>query len=189
MAITLISSIILYSLTTSLVALGAVGAEAPGPSEAPLEAAAQALPYAGNYSCHRECCLYRQAGGLLSQILGISRIFYAMAEGRDLPRIFGRVSEAGVPVVSTITAAASIFTLAMLGTIPVIASTATFSILLYYTVTNISAVKMKKGRDTFPVWISWIGLFGCLFMAVAMDLSVIPQVLGFWQPVFSFATL
>lgn len=175
--LTLITSILLYSLV-GLIAVGAVGSGALGATEAPLEAAAAVFTAPGIAAVIGIAACTAMLGVLLSQILGISRMFYAMAERRDLPSVFGRVSKAGVPVVSILTAAAIIFLLAMLGTIPVIARTATFSILLYYSLANLSAIKMTKGREMFPVWISWAGLFACLFMAVTMDLSVITSSLA-----------
>lgn len=175
--LTLVSSILLYSLV-GLTAVGAVGAEALGATEAPLEAAAAVFTTPGIAAVIGIAACTAMLGVLLSQILGISRMFYAMAERRDLPPVLARVSAAGVPVVSILTAAAIIFLLAMLGTIPVIARTATFSILLYYTLANLSAIRMKEGRGMFPGWISWAGLLACLFMAVTMDLAVITSSLA-----------
>lgn len=170
--LTLITSILLYSLV-GIVAAGSVGAEALGAAEAPLEAAAAVFTTPGITAVIGLSACTAMLGVLLSQILGISRMFFAMAERKDLPGVFKRVSSAGVPIVSILTAATIIFLMAMVGTIPVIARTATFSILLYYSIANISAIRMKEGQEMFPKWISFAGLFACLFMAVTMDLPVI----------------
>lgn len=103
---------------------------------------------------------------------------YAMSERSDLPRFFSRVSPTGVPALSIGITAAIIAILVMIGSIPVIARTATFAILLYYTLANLAALRMKEGKGLFPDWISWAGLIACLVMALTMDWSVIASGLG-----------
>lgn len=169
---TLITSILLYS-AVGIIAVGAVGSEALARGSAPLEAAAHAFTTPGIVAIIGLGACTAMLGVLLSQILGISRMFYAMAERRDLPRVFSRVSPAGVPIAGIITAAAIIAVLSLAGSIPVIARTATFAILLYYSIANISAIKLKEGKKLFPDWISWAGLLSCLVMAFTMDFSVI----------------
>ena len=170
--VTLITSIILYS-AVGVIAVGAVGSQTLARGSAPLEAAAQVFTTPGIGTVIGLSACTAMLGVLLSQILGISRMFYAMASRRDLPGVFSKVNPAGVPVVSILTAAVIICILALAGSISIIARTATFAILLYYSIANISAIKLKEGKKLFPTWISWAGLISCLVMAVTMDLGII----------------
>ncbi|WFF73263.1 APC family permease [Proteiniclasticum sp. QWL-01] len=175
--ITLIASVILYSLV-GLAAVGSVGSAALAGSSAPLEAAARQLGTPGITTIIGLAACTAMLGVLLSQILGISRMMYAMSERSDLPRFFSRVSPTGVPALSIGITAAIIAILVMIGSIPVIARTATFAILLYYTLANLAALRMKEGKGLFPDWISWAGLIACLVMALTMDWTVIASGLG-----------
>lgn len=170
--ITLITSIILYSLV-GLVAVGAVGSQALAATTAPLEAAARVMSAPGITTIIGLSATTAMLGVLLSQILGISRMMYAMAQRNDLPGFLGRVNSSGVPSVSLLASALIIALLVMVGSIPVIAKTATFSILLYYSLANLSAIRLKDAPKLFPAWVSWAGLFACLAMAVTMDPGVI----------------
>lgn len=170
--ITLITSVILYSLV-GLVAVGTTGSDALAATSAPLEAAARRMSAPGITTIIGLAATTAMLGVLLSQILGISRMMYAMAQRRDLPAVLGKVNATGVPVVSILLTAAIITGLVLFGTIPLIARTATFAILLYYSLANLSALNMTEGQDLFPRWISWAGLITCLIMAVTMDWQII----------------
>lgn len=170
--VTLITSIILYS-AVGLIAVGAVGSDVLSQGSAPLEAAAHAFSTPGIVTVIGLGACTAMLGVLLSQILGISRMFYAMSVRKDLPAIFSKLNHTGVPVISILTSAGIIALLALMGSIPVIARTATFAILLYYSIANLSAIRMKEGKTMFPGWISWAGLISCLVMAGTMDFSII----------------
>lgn len=164
--ITLILSILLYS-AVSLVALGTLGAEGLSRAQAPLEAAARSFnPIVAKALGWGACTA--MLGVLLSQLLGVSRMFFAMARRRDLPAVLGKVNPAGVPWISLLLTSGILSLLVVLGTIPLVARTATFAILLYYSLANISALKMKE-NTLYPKWISLAGLITCLIMAFSMD--------------------
>lgn len=170
--LTLIISVILYS-AVGLIAVGTVGSAALAKTSAPLEAAAKVFTTPGVATVIGLGACTAMLGVLLSQILGISRMFYAMSQRRDLPGIFSKVSPAGVPSIGIVTAGGIIVILAIAGSIPVIVQTATFAILLYYSIANISALRLKEGKKLYPNWISWAGLIACLMMGVTMDINVI----------------
>ncbi len=170
--ITLVTSIILYSLV-GLIAVGTAGSAALAATSAPLEAAARTMGVPGITTVIGLAATTAMLGVLLSQILGISRMMYAMAQRRDLPGFLGRVNGSGVPAIAIAATALIIMGLVLFGTIPVIARTATFAILLYYSLANLAALRMTEGQDLFPKWISWAGLITCLIMAVTMDWQII----------------
>jgi len=49
-----------------------------------------------------------------------------------------------------------------------------FGILLYYSVTNLSALKLPIKQRMFPYWFAMVGLIGCLGLAFALA----PQEIG-----------
>jgi APA family basic amino acid/polyamine antiporter len=59
------------------------------------------------------------------------------------------------------------------GTLKFIVSAASFTILLYYSITNIAAIQMHKRQKLYPNWIPVMGLTACLLMAASLDLRTI----------------
>jgi len=50
---------------------------------------------------------------------------------------------------------------------------ATFTILLYYSITNIAALKQPLTEQLYSRMIPWLGLAGCIAMSVSLPLNVI----------------
>jgi APA family basic amino acid/polyamine antiporter len=73
---------------------------------------------------------------------------------------------------------AVILTLVVMGNLPQIAATASFTILLYYSVANLAAWRLPKEQRRFPRAVQVIGLVFCISMALALDWQVILTGLG-----------
>lgn len=166
-------SVALYFLV-SFVAVGAIGADAMGASRTPLVRVAEGIG-----SPHLGLIVSIGAGTamlgvLLSQILGISRVMLAMARRNDLPGILEHVNDRfGVPDRAIFATGSVILVLALFGSLDWVISTATFTILLYYTVTNIAALRLEKQDSKFPDAIAWLGLASCLCLAGSLKLETI----------------
>lgn len=94
-------------------------------------------------------------GVLLSQILGISRMLFAMSRRQDLPRFFSAIHPRyDVPHVGIFFSSAIIILLSLSGSLKMIVSAAAFTILLYYGLTNIAALRLPKENRRFPAWFS-----------------------------------
>ncbi|MEC5156921.1 APC family permease [Chryseobacterium sp. MP_3.2] len=171
--ITIVSSIILYSLI-SVVAIGVIGAENMAKSTSPLQEVANALSTPGIKSVITIGASTAMLGVLLSQILGISRMMLAMARRRDLPPVFERIhSRFRVPHVGIIFTGFIILILTLVGFFEFIVRAATFTILLYYSITNIAAIRQPEKDRMYSKIIPILGLIGCLVMSISLPLNVI----------------
>jgi basic amino acid/polyamine antiporter, APA family len=113
-------------------------------------------------------------GVLLSQLLGISRMMFAMARRRDLPAVLDHVHPRyAVPDRGIFVTSAALVLVAVFGTIEVIVATASFTILLYYSIANLSAMRMNPEDRLFPTWVPVLGLISCLTLAVTLAPSII----------------
>jgi basic amino acid/polyamine antiporter, APA family len=117
-------------------------------------------------------------GVLLSQVLGISRMMFAMARRKDLLPVLEHVNSHGVPDRGVILTGLILIMVVILGTLEVIVAGASFTILLYYSIANLAAMRMRPEDRLFPSWIPVLGLVSCLLLAITLDLNVILSGLG-----------
>lgn len=171
--ITIISAIILYA-AVSYVAIGVIGTEQMSGSKSPLQVAANVLNTPGIKIIITLGASTAMLGVLLSQILGISRMMLAMGRRKDLPKIFAKVhNEFKVPHIGIIITGLIILFITIAGSFEFIVRAASFSILIYYSITNIAALKQPKAEQRFGKIISILGLIGCLVMSVSLPVEVI----------------
>ena len=161
-------------LSVGFVAAGAVGAESRAAGRAPLEAAAESFgkPWIAPFLAFGAATA--MLGVLLSQILGISRMMLAMARQGDLPRFLDHIEETrGVPSSGVILTGALAAFLAAVGTLEAVIAAAAFTILIYYALTNLAALRLSAVQRLYPRWIAWAGLATCLAMAAALPLQTV----------------
>jgi APA family basic amino acid/polyamine antiporter len=171
--ITLVSSIVLYA-GVAFIAVGAVGADALSGTSSPLGRAAGEFDFPGVLLFIGIGATTAMLGVLLSQLLGISRMMFAMAKRNDLPAFLGRVHfRHKIPHIGIFLSGGIIVLLSLFGTLEFIISAASFTILLYYSITNIAAIQMPKRQKLYPNWIPVMGLTACLLMAASLDLRTI----------------
>lgn len=171
--ITLVSSIILYG-AVAVVAVGGVGTEILSGTSSPLVQAASYFSMPGVVLVVSIGAVTAMFGVLLSQLFGISRMMFAMSRRGDLPVFLEKVHPRHrVPYMGIFVSGGIIILLSVFGTLEFIVSTASFSILLYYSITNIAALKQEKAQKLFPDWIPIAGLVTCLAMAAYMNLQTI----------------
>jgi APA family basic amino acid/polyamine antiporter len=166
--ITLILSFVIY-LTVGVVAVGSIGAPELAASRSPLERAALTFTVPGINTLLVLGAASAMLGVLLSQILGISRMMLAMSRRGDLPGFLGRIDERrGIPLHAILITGAIALLLALFGTLESIVAAAAFTILIYYFLTNIAALRLTEEHRLYPSWIAWAGLVGCLIMAFSL---------------------
>ena len=171
--LTLASTVILYFLIL-VVAIGVLGADQLGASVTPLFATAERIAVPGLRTIIGLAAVTAMLGVLLSQILAISRMLFAMGRRRDLPVFFERTNpKSGVPVISVVFTGLLILALVLLGNLPKIAATASFTILLYYSIANLAAWRLPKHQRRFPRVVQIIGLTFCIGMALSLEAQVI----------------
>ena len=173
---TLAVTMVLY-LAVTWVAVAAAGAEqfaAVGTRDAaPLQVIAQGFAWPGAAYAIAVGAVTAMAGVLLNLVLGLSRIVLAMGRRRDLPPIFAAVNRAGdTPVPAVLLVGLAIAALATVGDVKVAWSFSAFTVLLYYALTNLAAIRLPAELRRYPRWIPWAGLVGCLALAFWVETAV-----------------
>ncbi|MDB4802565.1 APC family permease [bacterium] len=167
--VTLVVSSLLY------VAIGFVGVAAVGSefmSAATIEKVAPLQMIAANFGSPLVekivaiGAITAMLGVLLNLILGLSRVALAMGRRGDFPEIFGRINQAGTtPYVAVIAVGILIAGLALIGNVKTTWSFSAFTVLIYYALTNLSAIQLTDEERLYPKFIPWLGLIGCLSLA------------------------
>jgi APA family basic amino acid/polyamine antiporter len=106
-------------------------------------------------------------GVLLSLLAGVSRTVFAMAQNADLPRRLGAVApRRRVPHHAELAVAAVVATVAALADIRAAIGFSSFCVLVYYALTNGSALTLRERRASRLV--ACAGLVGCIALAVSL---------------------
>ena len=175
--ITIVGAVLLY-FAVAIVAVGAVGAPALAATAAPLHAAAEASsPTLATIVATG--ALTAMLGVILSQLLGLSRMMFAMARRGDLPSALAHVHpHYGVPGRAILLIGAIAAVVAAMGTLRGVASAAAFTILLYYGIANLAALRMPAAAKLYPDVVPIVGLSACVLLALSLSPTVIGVGLG-----------
>jgi len=111
-------------------------------------------------------------GVLLNLMLGLSRVLLAMGRRGDAPPLFAKVSAAGSPAPAVLLAGAAIAGFALLGDVKIARSFSAFTVLIYYAVTNLAALRLPRDKRLYSPLFAAGGLAGCLFLAFWVERSV-----------------
>jgi APA family basic amino acid/polyamine antiporter len=159
-------STIIYILV-GVTAVGLIGAEQLSSSDSPLT---KAISITGN-----PAAVYLiSAGGmlatasvLLTSILGVSRMTYAMAKRRDLPHILSRLHHKhGTPYYSILMIGAIAALLVLFVNLSKVVTISIFAMLFYYTLANVSALRLERKERIYPRFIPFLGAITCLSLLV-----------------------
>lgn len=176
MIITLLVTMVLY-MAVAVVGVGSVGAEvlsgAAQTETAPLEAAASTFGLPGVPQLIAIGAVTAMLGVLLNLILGLSRMLLAMGRRGDMPALFGRLNASGTtPTAAVIMMGVVIAGLVLVGNVRTTWSFSAFTVLIYYAITNLAALRLSDSERLFPKAIAWIGLAACLFLAFWVDVQI-----------------
>ncbi len=171
--------VILYGLV-SLTALQVMGSEDFGNTidneAAPLMVVAQLLSVPGVGLIVSIAAVTAMAGVLLNLVLGLSRVMLSMARRGDLPQFVGRINPTSKsPVASVWLTGLIIAVLVMSGDITFTWTFSAFTVLIYYSITNLSALLMPAEHRLYPRILPALGLTGCLTLAfwISTDIMLI----------------
>ncbi len=171
--ITIGGAVLLY-FAVALVAVGAVGAQRLAETTAPLQVSALAFPFPWVATMVSVGGVTAMLGVILSQLLGLSRMGFAMARRRDLPRFLEQVHPRyGVPGRAVLLIGAITAVVAATGTLRGVASAAAFTILIYYWIANLSALRMPREAKLYSDAVPVIGLISCTVLALSLTLPII----------------
>jgi basic amino acid/polyamine antiporter, APA family len=161
------SATVIYLLVATA-ALGVLGAARLSQSGSPLEATMVAAGSAVGVGLVVAGALSTTFNEGLSDLLGVSRVAFAMGRGEDLPSPLAHlgpdqnpwVAVLSVGIVATLVSAFAPFTLAI--------AVSSFGTLLYYSVTNLSALRLRREQRMFPRILAVAGLVGCVGLAFSL---------------------
>ncbi|MFE3461890.1 APC family permease [Nocardiopsis aegyptia] len=112
-------------------------------------------------------------GALLSLVLGVSRTTAAMAADGHLPRALAVVHERhGVPHRAEILVGAVVVVLVLLFDLRGAIAFSAFGVLVYYAITNASALRLGPEETRPPLVVPVVGLVGCVVLACSLPLTV-----------------
>lgn len=173
---TLIVTMILY-ISVAIVGIGAVGSDvlstATQSQVAPLEIAAQQYNIPIVPQVIAIGAMTAMLGVLLNLILGLSRILLAMGRRLDMPAITATINQSNsTPTVAVIVMGAVIIALVLVGNVKTTWSFSAFTVLIYYSITNLSALRLSDSERLYPKWLAWIGLGACLFLAFWVEAQI-----------------
>jgi len=150
-------------------ALLAVGAPALAEAKAPLARAVEAGRFAWLSPLVQLGASVATLGVLLSLMLGISRSVFFMSANGELPKWFSAVHPRyKVPHHAEIAVAVLIAIIVFLGDVRSAIGFSSFTILIYYAITNASAFTLAPEKRLWPLWIALTGLFSCSLLALSL---------------------
>ena len=170
---TLVISTVLY-IGIALISIGAAGsdflAESASGKIAPLAAVAGIFESKAVQITVSIGAITAMLGVLLNLILGLSRVMLAMARRSDMPVGLAEVNaETGSPEKAVWAVGIIVALIVLIGNVKTTWSFSAFTVLIYYSITNLAAIRMPKQRRIYPIQFAWAGLIGCLSLAFWID--------------------
>jgi len=164
--LSLLISTIFYMLV-GIVAIGLVGATKLSGSNSPL---AEAISITGNAAAVYVVSaggLLATASVLLTSILGVSRVAYAMARRKDLPQALSRLHpKYNTPYYSILVMGFLMTLLVLFIDLTKVVAISTFALLFYYAMANVSALRLKVQKKIYPRIIPALGIATCLALLI-----------------------
>lgn len=167
--VTLIVSACLY-IAVGLVAIASVGALPLGTAArthaAPLETAARQFGLPGVHWVVALGAMTAMLGVLLNLILGLSRVLLAMGRRGDMPGAVSRLdANRTTPYIAVAVVGVIVVALTLVGNVKTTWSFSAFTVLIYYAMTNLAALRLPEADRLYPRWVALAGLLACLFLA------------------------
>jgi APA family basic amino acid/polyamine antiporter len=172
-----VAVVTLLYLAVAASGVGVLGAAAFGEAAertaAPLDAVAQALGRPGLALVLAVAAVAAMAGVLLNLVLGLSRVLLAMARRGDAPKALSRIdARRASPVAAVWACGLLVAGIALVGNVRLTWSFSAFTVLVYYAITNLAALRLPPEKRLFPRWIPAVGLAGCLGLSVWVEPGV-----------------
>lgn len=164
--LSLVISTIFYLLVGS-VAIGLIGANKLAESDSPLIKAIEATgsPLAVYLTLFGG--IIAMASVLLTTILGVSRMVYSMARRNDLPQKLMKLhSKYRTPYNAILAVCIVMIFLTLFIDLQKIVTVSIFSMLFYYNMANISALKLKRPNRVYPIVFPILGIISCIILMV-----------------------
>jgi basic amino acid/polyamine antiporter, APA family len=158
---------LLYLLVATTV-LAVLGATRLSLSSSPLEETMVAVSSGFGVAVVAAGALLTTFNEGLSDLLGVSRVAFAMGRESDLPSGLARLGAGQNPWRSVVFVGVISILVAAFAPFYIAVAVSSFGTLLYYTVTNLSALRLAKEQRMFPRVLAVAGLVGCLLLAFSL---------------------
>lgn len=184
--LSLLISTIFY-IVVGAVAVGLVGTSRLSISNSPLTEATSATGSAAAVYLVSAGGLLATASVLLTSILGVSRVAYAMSRRKDLPQTLSKLHpKYNTPYYSIWIVGFLMVLLILFIDLTKVVAISTFAMLFYYGIANVSALRLKTQKRLYPPLVPVLGTATCLALLVfilfvspqAWDLGVVGLVAG-----------
>jgi basic amino acid/polyamine antiporter, APA family len=167
----------LLYLAVGAAGVGVLGAQAFGDAAtrtaAPLEALARVLGYRFLPEFVAIAAVSAMLGVLLNLVLGLSRVLLAMARRGEAPAYLARVDRRRAsPVAAVWACGTTVAALTLVGDVRTTWSFSAFTVLVYYAITNLAALRMSDAERKLPRWVPAVGLMACLSLAFMVELRI-----------------
>ena len=168
-------SMFLY-LVIATIGLGMVSETAPasGSAAAPLSQLANQLNKPVLTPVVAAGALAAMLGVLLNLLLGLSRVYLAMARRRDIPGRFAQLNPDGTtPRSAVVLSGIVVAALISIGDVRIAWSFSAFTVLIYYGITNYTALLLPDEARRYPRFLAICGLAGCLGLSFWVDTRIL----------------
>jgi APA family basic amino acid/polyamine antiporter len=166
MIIALAISTLIYVLV-GIVAVGLVGAGTLASSNSPLDAAIKATGNPAAAFTITVGGMLATASVLLTSILGVSRMTYAMAKRKDLPEALARLDpKRNTPAIAVWIIGFIMTGLVLFTDLSGIVAISSFAMLFFYSLANISALRLKTERRVRTKILPAVGAASCFALLV-----------------------
>ena len=165
----------IFYILVGAVAVGLTGSSKLSNSNAPLTDAMSIIGNSIAVDIVAVGGLLATASVLLTVIMGISRVAYAMARRRDLPYILSKLHpKYNTPYCSIWLVGILITLLVLFVDLTKVISISTFALLFYYASANFSALKLRGNEKLYPSFVPALGAAFCIALLFFI-LLIIPQ--------------
>jgi basic amino acid/polyamine antiporter, APA family len=155
-------STILY-IFVSIIAVGLVGAPALSQSGSPLADAIRVTGSSPAVLLISTGAMIATASVLLTTIMGISRIVFAMSRKGDLPVFLNRLHPRfNTPHYAIWLSGACMIAAILLADLTLVVAVSTFAMLVFYLIADIAAFKIPSDYQQFPRIVPVIGAVSCI---------------------------
>jgi APA family basic amino acid/polyamine antiporter len=158
---------LIYLLVATTV-LAVLGASRLSQSSSPLEETMAAVGSGFGVAVVAAGALLTTFNEGLSDLLGVSRVAFAMARESDLPSGLARLGPGQNPWRSVVFVGVVSILVAAFAPFYVAVAVSSFGTLLYYVVANLCALRLAEDQRMFPRVLAVAGLVGCLLLAFAL---------------------
>ena len=167
--VTLLATMLIYA-AVACVAVAAAGAgrmaEATQGAAAPLVVLARDFGRPGVAWLVAIGAVTAMSGVLLNLLLGLSRVLLAMSRRGDTPRGLAHLEGSPAsPRRAVYAVGAFVAILASTASVQLTWSFSAFTVLVYYALTNLAALRLPAENRLVPRWVAITGLIGCLGLA------------------------